>query len=70
MMRKRKFRWGALGALITTVVGVAADPHVAAAVHAVWPALPAPVAASLTVIGAVWAAATKPVVRKEHERTP
>lgn len=69
MKRKGLFRWGSLGALATTIVGVATDPHVAAAVHAAWPASAA-LSPILIVAGAVWAAATKPAVRKDYERAP
>lgn len=68
MKRKGPFRWGALTGLVMTLAGVATDPHVVAAIHAVWPALPGPVSAVLTITGAIIAAKTKPVVRKEYER--
>lgn len=68
MSRKPRLRWSAIGALLTTLVGVATDAHVVAAVGAAWPALAA--SPYLVVAGAVWAAITKPVARTKEEREP
>jgi hypothetical protein len=66
--KKPRVRWGALAALATTLVGVATDAHVVAAVKGAWPSLAA--SPYLILAGAVWQAATNRVVRPPHERAP
>ncbi len=64
--KKPRFRWGALAALATTLVGVATDPHVVAVVKGAWPSLAA--SPWLILGGAVWQAATNRVFRVTSAR--
>ena len=64
--KKPRLRWGALAALATTLIGVATDAHVVAALKLAWPTLAA--SPYLIVAGAVWQAATNRVVRHNDER--
>lgn len=65
MIRKSKFRWGALTALAAKLASIAAvvvsDPHVIA--HAA-----GKIGVSVALLTSIVQAITKPVVRPEHER--
>ena len=61
--KKGKFRWGSLLAGAVTLIGILADPHILAL-------LPAQASVAIAVAGVVIQAVTKPVARKEEERTP
>lgn len=67
-MKKGKFRWPGLLAVLASIIGIATDPAVVVAIDAAWPAMPHVVSAGLTLAGVIVAAASKPVVRTDEER--